>query len=210
MHLLLIRHGQTDDNARGVLQGQTPTRLNDLGRQQAAALAASLVDYKPRIEALVSSDLPRALETAGFLAESLGLGIEQHPAWRERSFGPYEGKPVGEAETWRKATGTWDLPGAEPVEEFRARVLGAFEDVLGRHGHRQSVAVVSHGAAINTVLRLMSEGIIRLADGAAPPDLSPLANCAVVELRLDRGVAGAACWLAPTRLSPVFQPQGGA
>src|SRR5690606_7479420 len=155
----------------------------------------------------VSSDLPRAMETAEPLARALGLEIEQRPSWRERSFGPYEGRAIGEADTWRKATGTWDLPGAEPVEEFRARILGAFDDMLERHGHRRTAAVVSHGAAINTVLRLMSEGIIRLAEGAEPPDLSPLANCAVVQLQLDRGVTGAACWLAPTRLSPALQPR---
>jgi len=199
MHVLLLRHGQTDDNARGVLQGHTPTRLNALGRRQAEALAARLASYSPPVEALVSSDLPRAAETAEVIARALNLPVETTEVWRERAFGPFEGRAIGEAYLWREATGSWDLPGAEPTEAFRARIRSALLDVVERFQGRKAVAVVSHGAAINTVLRLLAEGDVPLGEGEMPPDLSPIDNCAIVDLRVERS-DGTVVWRV-TRLN---------
>lgn len=194
MHLLLLRHGQTDDNARGVLQGHTPTHLNARGHEQAACLAARLAHYEPRIEVVISSDLPRALETAGPLARALGVEVLSWPSWRERAFGPFEGRAIGEAQVWREATGSWDLPGAEPTGAFRERIRTALLDVVGRFGSRGAVAVVSHGAAINTVIRLLAEGVLPLTDGAPPPAPAPVANCAIVDLRIEHAADGALRW----------------
>jgi bisphosphoglycerate-dependent phosphoglycerate mutase len=75
MHLLLVRHGQTDENARGILQGQSQTALNATGHAQARQLADRLRTYVPRAEAVVSSDLARARQTAEAIAASLGLTV---------------------------------------------------------------------------------------------------------------------------------------
>ena len=88
MHVLLLRHGQTDENAQGILQGQSQTELNDVGREQAARLAGRLRTWQPRAEILVTSDLARARQTAEAVASALDLECELRDAWRERGFGP--------------------------------------------------------------------------------------------------------------------------
>lgn len=184
MHVLLLRHGQTDENARGILQGHAQTRLNALGHEQARCLAERLRDYVPRVEALVSSDLRRAVETAGPVAHALGLRLEQRAAWRERGFGPFEGRAIGEAEVWRAATGSWDLPGAEPTESFRTRVRSALLDTVRDHPAVYCVAVITHGATIRTVLNLLREGPLQLAPDAPAPESVPIANCAILHLEI--------------------------
>lgn len=182
LHVLLLRHGQTDHNAQGILQGHSQTELNAEGHRQAGLLATRLRSFEPRLEALVSSDLMRAAQTAAPIAVALGLAVHQTPVWRERGFGPYEGKSIGEADTWRVATGNWDLPGAEPTTGFRARVRDALLDVVRIYGSRHCVAVVTHGAVIRTVLTLLNEGELALASDAAKPDSPPIANCSILQL----------------------------
>jgi broad specificity phosphatase PhoE len=87
--LLLVRHGETDWNRDGRWQGGSDTRLNDLGREQARALAERL---DGSIDVLYSSDLARARETAEIVAAKLGLEVHVDPRLRERSFGSWEGR----------------------------------------------------------------------------------------------------------------------
>src|SRR5580700_4292225 len=108
--ILLLRHGQTDANASGVLQGHQPTPLNVLGVRQAKLLAQRLAAIQPPLDVLVSSDLRRAAQTAGSIAATCGLRVHADAAWRERSFGLLEGKPVGERATWQAASGEMDPP----------------------------------------------------------------------------------------------------
>src|SRR5688500_14094512 len=120
MTILLLRHGQTDSNASGIVQGHLPVPLNELGHRQATALAARLRVATPRIGRLISSDLPRAAQTAEPIAAGLGLPIEFDARWRERLLGEFQGKSVGERRTWTLATGEETPPGAESVEQARA------------------------------------------------------------------------------------------
>ena len=87
--LLLVRHGETDWNAEGRLQGHTDRPLNDFGRRQASALAERLAG--DGITAVYSSDLSRALETAEILAARLELPVVTDPDLRERNWGSWEG-----------------------------------------------------------------------------------------------------------------------
>src|SRR5437870_10210961 len=86
--LLLVRHGETDWNRDGGWQGGSDTRLNDLGREQARALADEL---DGNIDVVYSSDLARARETADIVAAKLQLEVRVDPRLRERSFGSWEG-----------------------------------------------------------------------------------------------------------------------
>lgn len=86
--LLLVRHGESEWNAIGRWQGQLNSSLTDLGRRQAREAAGSL----GAVEAVVSSDLDRAVETAEIIAEELGVGpVAREPALRERHVGTWEG-----------------------------------------------------------------------------------------------------------------------
>src|SRR5215471_14440301 len=99
----LIRHGQTDWNAAGRVQGHTPTDLNEAGRQQAQRLASILAGRS--FAAVISSDLPRAAQTAQVIADALKLKVQQTEALRERSFGTYEGATWEEIRAARLALG---------------------------------------------------------------------------------------------------------
>ncbi|MEW6093582.1 MAG: histidine phosphatase family protein, partial [Chloroflexota bacterium] len=89
--LFLIRHGENDHLKKGILIGNTPgIHLNDRGREQAAALCASLKDLP--IKAIYSSPLERALETAGPLAEALRLEVLVRPGLADTNVGDWAGK----------------------------------------------------------------------------------------------------------------------
>ena len=142
--LWLVRHGQTDWNAAGRIQGHTPTELNAVGRAQSLGLGKLLA--KHAFAAVWSSDLPRAVQTAELIGEGPGwsLPVEKTEALRERSFGKYEGATSAEIHAARTALGleqTGDLadwtgmPGIETNEVLWGRVAGQLRE-LSRRGMR--------------------------------------------------------------------------
>jgi broad specificity phosphatase PhoE len=186
LHLLLLRHGETDSNAGGIIQGHLPVPLNDLGHRQARALADRLATYRPRIRRLISSDLRRAAQTAEPIAASLGLKIEYHAAWRERFLGEFQGKTVGERRTWSLASGEETPPGAESIDEFAARVSAAL-DAIDSPADGSPVAVVTHGGPGRVILRMLAEGRLRTEFPLnGHPEL--LKNCSIMEMH--RGPGG--------------------
>jgi probable phosphoglycerate mutase len=181
-HVLLLRHGQTDANATGVLQGHQPTPLNALGLLQAQRLAGRVARHLPKVTALVSSDLRRAAQTVEPVSAACGLAASYDRAWRERGFGEFEGRLVGERETWRAAHGDADPPGAESLADFRARVRRALATLPDQFPDHRCVAVVTHGGPVGVILRMLSAGVLPLAAGAAPPEAPQVPNCSVLEL----------------------------
>jgi broad specificity phosphatase PhoE len=181
-HILLLRHGQTDANASGTLQGHLPTPLNLTGVRQATLLAGRLRGWRPPLAALVSSDLPRAAQTASPIAASCRIKVRFDPVWRERGFGQFEGKPVGNRSIWEVAGGEVDPPGAEPSADFLARVRTALLDVADGGHRRSTVAVVTHGGPIRSVLRMLLDGRLARARGGRPVELVPIANCSILHL----------------------------
>lgn len=181
-HILLLRHGLTDANSEGVIQGHRPTPLNALGMEQARRLAGRLGRYVPAIERLISSDLPRAVQTAEPIAAACGLPIAFDPMWRERCFGELEGKTAAQTEIWRAAAGEIDPPGAESAGQFVGRIQGALMKVAGDRGEGQAVAVVTHGGPCRAVLRMLIDGRLPLAAGSQPPELTMIANCSIMHL----------------------------
>ncbi len=156
-HLVLVRHGQTNWNREGRYQGQADPPLNEAGRQQARALAAQLAGRS--FEAIYSSDLQRARETAGILAQTFRLSISLDPRLREVSLGEWEGQlghdiAAAYPEAWeerRRDPVYARPPGGETVAEVAARVWAATDDIARSHPH-SSVLIVSHGLALATLL----------------------------------------------------------
>jgi broad specificity phosphatase PhoE len=186
-HILLLRHGQTDANAGGVLQGHRPTSLNALGRQQAERLAQRLVTAIPPIAVLISSDLPRALQTAEPISRALHLDIVVDAAWRERGFGELEGQRLGDLEIWRTASGTIDPPGGESSAVFRQRVHAALLSVVDRYRDCPCVAVVTHGGVVRSVLHQLGSGLLPLAHLQEPPVVDPIGNASILHVTVDAG-----------------------
>jgi probable phosphoglycerate mutase len=144
----LVRHGQTDWNAERRLQGSTDIPLNDVGRAQAREAAAVLAGQQ--WDAIVSSPLSRAAETAALIAAGLGLSVARHvPELTERSFGPAEGMQAGpELEALRIPGG---FQGAESEDEAASRGLASLEALAGEYrGGR--VLVIAHGTLLRVSL----------------------------------------------------------
>ena len=98
--LFLVRHGETVDNARQIMQGQTQGCLNEKGREQARVVAERLATEP--VDAIVASDLRRAIQTAEIIAEPHGLPVVTTPLLRERDWGGFTGRfiPDLKGEVW--------------------------------------------------------------------------------------------------------------
>jgi 2,3-bisphosphoglycerate-dependent phosphoglycerate mutase len=118
--------------------------LNELGREQARALADELADV--RLDAIYASDLARARATAEVVAEAHGLEVRVDPRLRERSFGSWEGLTREDIAAFPEGS----RHDGESDDEVRSRVLEAVEEIARAHPGEQ-VLVVSHGGALNTL-----------------------------------------------------------
>lgn len=181
-HILLLRHGLTDANARGVIQGHQPTPLNSLGFQQAQCLARRLAQRRPPLELLVSSDLLRAAQTAKIVGEACRLPVRYDMAWRERYFGEWEGTTAAQREIWKAASGDVHPPGAESADAFASRIHHALTALPSRHPDFTLIGVVTHGGPCRTVLKMLADGRLPLAEGQSPPELVMIANCSIMHL----------------------------
>jgi len=138
--LLLVRHGETDWNADGRLQGHTDRPLSDFGRRQARQLAEELAEEK--LDAIYASDLSRARETAEIVGVRLGLGVVIDPGLREKDWGTWEGLTGVERDRVEFV--------GESTEAHQERMLGALRRIAERHSGGR-VLVVTHGGSMRRV-----------------------------------------------------------
>ncbi|AOT02951.1 histidine phosphatase family protein [Arthrobacter sp. U41] len=159
----LVRHGQTDWNAQRRLQGSTDIPLNDVGRGQARDAVGVLSGYE--WDAIVSSPLSRAAETANLVAAGLGLKVARHvPELTERGFGPAEGLQAGpELEALRIPGG---FRGAESEDEAARRGLAALEALADEFSGGR-VLVVAHGSLLRVSLSRAIGRTLQSIDNAA-------------------------------------------
>jgi broad specificity phosphatase PhoE len=152
--ILLARHGESDWNRSHRWQGFADRPLTDLGRQQAADLAARLEETQ--LDAVYSSDLQRARETAEIVARSKGLDIHSTPDLREVDVGSWSGLTRAEAEAqfpegytrWLRGGEGWD--DGETYEQMSERVVAAVQRIAALHDGGR-VLVVGHGGSIRAV-----------------------------------------------------------
>ena len=98
--IILVRHGETVDNARQIMQGQTQGELNEKGREQARQVAERLADEP--LDAIVASDLHRAIQTAEIIAAPHSMTVQTTALLRERDWGSFTGRFIPElrGEVW--------------------------------------------------------------------------------------------------------------
>jgi 2,3-bisphosphoglycerate-dependent phosphoglycerate mutase len=165
--LFLFRHGETDWNREGRLQGHTDTLLNATGLAQAEALVERLRPH--RLDAIISSDLARAWTTGRIVAEGLGIPLIGEPGLRETHIGEAEGlfwpevkSRFGEALTERWFTDDdAAFPGGETGLETRSRGLAALRRFVAEQPYRR-IGVSTHGAMVRQLMK-----------HALPPDSPP-------------------------------------
>jgi broad specificity phosphatase PhoE len=171
--VLLVRHGETDDNAAHRFQGRSDTPLNDRGREQSRALARALAGEG--LVALYSSPLARARETAEIVGAQLGLRPVFDDRLMEADVGEWQGRLSADIEAdhpgaiaaWRAVDPRFRFPGGESVPELVARVAASLADV---GAGPLPALVVAHG------------GTIRAVDGIVAPGGS-VANCQLHRVR---------------------------
>lgn len=153
--ICLVRHGETDWNLQHRYQGQADIPLNVAGSEQARRVADAIGD--DGWDAIASSPLSRAMETARAIAASAGIDtdeIEQDPDLAERAYGEAEGLTLDEREE-RFPDGDW--PGLEEWDDVAKRSMLALEHIAGRH-QGERVLVVCHGGVINAILAVVTKG----------------------------------------------------
>jgi alpha-ribazole phosphatase len=169
--LLLVRHTETDEAARGRCYGRLDVALSPAGIRQAEALGVALRVIP--LGAVYSSPLARALGTAAAIAAAQGLGPVVHPDLVELDFGEVEGLPYEQIaaerpelyRAWMRAPASVRFPGGESLDDLRSRARGVAGEIRERH-RGEAVAVVGHGGVIRAVLAdvlgLPDEGFFRL------------------------------------------------
>ena len=199
----LIRHGETLENLAGILQGQGIGRLSENGLRQARCAAMRLADE--HFDRIYSSDLPRAMETAGVIGRQLGMDPIPFPALREWNLGDLQGRPC--EENFRKYPEIMNsfqyepeqdipVPGGESRAEFYARVSDALEELLHRHpGCR--LLLITHGGAMRAIFRHVT-GPIR--PGAMIP---ATANASYSRFCNRDGIWQLRCWNDTSHLKTV-------
>ena len=160
MLLTLIRHGPTEWNATRRFQGRTDVALSKLGRAHAAAIADAL--REERIDALYSSDLSRALETARPVAAAHAIPVLSDARLREFDFGAWEGLTWDEivaanphlAGRGSTAAKLYAPQGGESFAEVRRRIESFISEARARHSGGR-IAVVTHAGPLHAALSVL-------------------------------------------------------
>ena len=164
MQVYVVRHGQTEWNVAGLLQGSSDVALTEAGRQQARETAAALAEVVPAGATVVTSPLSRAHDTAVAIARELSGAATVDERLRERDYGVWEGITPAERESgWPDEVRAWrehgdpDIPGFERHDTVRTRMVEAIEEwadaVAG------PLVVVSHGSSA----RVGMQGLLGLS-----------------------------------------------
>jgi 2,3-bisphosphoglycerate-dependent phosphoglycerate mutase/probable phosphoglycerate mutase len=180
--LVLWRHGETDFNAAGRMQGHLDSALTEVGWNQARFAVPALARFEPDL--VISSDLRRAMDTATVLTEAIGVPLRVDKRLRETHLGEWQGKTgpevdaewPGDRDQWR-VDATWAPPGGESRVEVAERAAGVVDDLLSGTGSALTVLLAAHGGLITALTaRLLSLPI------EAWPQLGGIRNCHWVEL----------------------------
>lgn len=153
--IIIVRHGRTDFNATGRLQGRTDNPLDEVGLAQADAVATYLAPELLSDTLIVSSPLLRARQTASAIAGSVGASFEIDERWIELDYGAFEGLRQSEVpiSVWREWRGdsNFAAPHGESLNQVQIRVADACAELARRLNGRTAV-VVSHVSPIKSAV----------------------------------------------------------
>ncbi|WP_168801578.1 histidine phosphatase family protein [Glycomyces buryatensis] len=180
--LVVMRHGQTEWNVAGRIQGSSDIDLDETGRAQAQSAAPAAAAYEP--VRIISSDLRRALDTARPIADIVGVEIELDKRLRERGYGPWEGLMHTEiAEQFPDDHRRWRSqepllnPEIETWAELNRRTSEAVRDIVESDVEGTAI-IVCHGGSARQVI-----GGILAWDQTATSALSGMDNAHWADLR---------------------------
>ena len=149
MYIYLVRHGQTDDNFKSIVQGRVDNPLNDVGRGQAKATGLKLKDLNIKFDSIYSSPLIRAKESASIINSILNIGdliVDENLT--EREFGNLEGLDVSYMR-WLVTRPDFKKVGYETDEEIISRVKKAVDNISKKG---ENILIVCHSHTIKSLL----------------------------------------------------------
>lgn len=180
MKIILTRHGETEENKEGVLQGWKPGHLSLEGKNQAKLLAGRLKDLK--IDIIYTSDLKRCVDTAKEIANyHKESKLIKEKLLRERGLGNFEGKKIGKSD-WDVLPGdiyTNKPLGGESFEDVWER-LKKFYNLLIKKYKNETILVVGHGGS-----QCMLQGILQKTTFLEAFEIKKLGNTATSEFEID-------------------------
>lgn len=156
MNLLMIRHGEIPSNVNKVYAGRSLERLTEKGVQQAKQVSKKLKNYK--VDALYSSPIQRALQTAQILSKVIGIDLRVDDSFRELEMGPWEGMSEADVEKrypnewsiWNSSPAELKLSGRESLDDLLQRVLTGISGIKAEHSG--NIVIVTHVAIIRVLL----------------------------------------------------------
>ena len=162
MYIYIVRHGQSLGNLKGGFAGRLDYPLSELGHKQARLTADFLKNT--HIEAVISSTLSRAMDTAGPIAADRGLDIIPDPDFMEMNFGDWEGMTTGEVDehyngaftAWKTEMYKTVCPGGESTMECYNRAINALKDVVKDY-EGKDICITTHGAVIKCLTCWLSD-----------------------------------------------------
>ncbi|MFZ4062660.1 MAG: histidine phosphatase family protein [Polynucleobacter sp.] len=177
--LCLIRHGETPWNVERRLQGHTDIALNFRGMTQATQMAAALKNISLEFDALYTSDLKRAADTAQAIVEQFNMPAIVMSELRERHFGALQGLSISDApalkpEIWQAHIARdldHGLEGGESINQFAERVQNALALIREKHAG-ETVLLVSHGGTLDMMYRIASGQALETARIVSVPNAS--------------------------------------
>ncbi|KMS87526.1 histidine phosphatase family protein [Prauserella rugosa] len=181
--IVLWRHGETDYNAAGRMQGHLDSALTEVGWNQARFAAPALARFEP--ELVIASDLRRATDTATVLTEAIGVPLRLDKRLRETHLGEWQGmtgpevdaQAPGERERWRQDA-TWAPPGGESRIDVAERAAEVVGDLLRDEYDYGTVLLAAHGGLILALTAHLVDLPVALW-----PSLGGIGNCHWVDLR---------------------------
>jgi 2,3-bisphosphoglycerate-dependent phosphoglycerate mutase len=175
----LVRHGETDWNAKRRLQGHTDIDLNARGLAQAEQMARAIKRINLAFDVLYTSDLQRAAKTAKAIEQLFSTSAITNVGLRERHLGALQGLTTDEApqlepDLWRSHLSrnvTEELRGGESIQQFADRINTALEKIREQHLGK-TVLLVSHGGALDMMYRIASNQPLDAEKAVAVPNAS--------------------------------------
>lgn len=188
MNVYLLRHGETDWNKEGRIQGHTDIPLNDNGRAQIARTAEGLAGVCHGVDAILCSPLSRARESAYIAAEKLDYPTDRiivEPLFIERSFGEAEGLTAAQREekypNYHYSDIDYVFPGMEPFEKLIERAQNVFHKTMHTYKDKGNILIVSHGAMLAAVITAVADRKIPYFSDALSLDSASLFRVGYVD-----------------------------
>jgi 2,3-bisphosphoglycerate-dependent phosphoglycerate mutase len=154
--ICLVRHGETNWNAEGRIQGQLDIPLSEVGLAQARAVARALA--RESFDVIYASDLMRVTQTAEPAATRLALPVRLNPALRERHYGIFETLTYDDAKLrhpelfarFKAREVDFDFVSGESLRAFSARAIACFTEIVNAHAGKQ-ILIFTHGGVLEMI-----------------------------------------------------------